>query len=115
MNKIRKFFEDEIFKFNTNVIKLNDGKVFGDMGLLLNKPRSATILCLEDCHLAVLSKNDYINILKQSEQQKINNMLEFFQKNMFPTAGKESIMRLIKMFEETKTFHYGEYVFKEGN
>ena len=44
--------------------------MFGELGILLNKPRSATVLAGSDCHLAVIDSNNYKQILKQAEVKK---------------------------------------------
>lgn len=41
------------------VAVLQKGDTFGEQALLHNKPRAATIQCLEPCFFAVLSKSDY--------------------------------------------------------
>ncbi len=39
------------------------GQSFGELALLDNKPRAATIICEEDCHFAVLEKINFTEIL----------------------------------------------------
>jgi len=38
---------------------LGHGSVFGELGILNSKPRSATIVALEHTYFAILSKKDY--------------------------------------------------------
>lgn len=45
--------------------KLAPGSSFGELALLSNKPRAATIESLTDIVLGVLYKKDYKRILKQ--------------------------------------------------
>lgn len=40
-------------------VKLGSGKSFGELALINNKPRAATIKCITPCHFAVMSKADY--------------------------------------------------------
>ena len=42
-----------------DVVQLKTGKSFGELALIKNKPRAATIKCNEDCHFAIMSKSDY--------------------------------------------------------
>lgn len=35
------------------------GKSFGELALITNKPRAATIKCLTECHFAVMNKINY--------------------------------------------------------
>lgn len=41
------------------VIRLGMGKSFGELALINNKPRAATVKCIKQCHFAVMSKNYY--------------------------------------------------------
>ncbi len=45
--------EDQLF---IEVVQLRTGKSFGELALIKNKPRAATIRCLEECHLAIMNK-----------------------------------------------------------
>jgi CRP-like cAMP-binding protein len=52
--------------------------MFGDLGLLLRKPRAATIVCREDTEFATLTADDYRKILKNAEIMKMNHQVDFF-------------------------------------
>lgn len=56
--------------------------MFGEMGLLLKKPRAATITVKEDTVFAVLGANDYRNILEVAEKKKFNDKVDFFSANL---------------------------------
>jgi CRP-like cAMP-binding protein len=58
--------EDEMPLF-VEVIQLRTGKSFGEIALIKNKPRQATIQCIEDCHFATMSQSDYEKILVKIE------------------------------------------------
>lgn len=47
---------------------LNTGEAFGELALINNKPRSATIVCKENCYFAVLEKEYYNNILRNDQR-----------------------------------------------
>jgi CRP-like cAMP-binding protein len=51
---------------------LPEGSSFGELALLNNKPRLATIKCIESTHVATLSKENFNKILKEHEEQKLN-------------------------------------------
>ena len=42
--------------------------MFGELGLLMKKPRAATIICKEDCEFATMEKKDYMDILSLIEK-----------------------------------------------
>jgi CRP-like cAMP-binding protein len=44
-------------------VTLKEGLMFGELGLLLKKPRAATIICKEDTEFAILEAEDYSKIL----------------------------------------------------
>jgi CRP-like cAMP-binding protein len=49
----------------TEVKVLRAGDSFGELALIDNKPRAATIICKEDTHLAVLDQKHFNNILSR--------------------------------------------------
>jgi len=56
------------FNFETGLLSyfcvasLPKGRIFGEMGLLQNKPRAATIVAKDEVSLAVINKRDYEKI-----------------------------------------------------
>jgi CRP-like cAMP-binding protein len=53
-------------------------QAFGELALINNNPRAATLKCLTDCHFAVISKNVYERILKKIEVKNQNKLVDFF-------------------------------------
>lgn len=43
--------------------EMTTGTAFGELAILENKPRAATVVCKTDCMFASLNKGDYRNIL----------------------------------------------------
>lgn len=58
-------------------IALNDGKSFGEMALMNNRPRGATILCKEDTFFAVMGREDFQNTLMKVEERLQKGYIEF--------------------------------------
>jgi CRP-like cAMP-binding protein len=65
------------------VLVLNEGSSFGELALVNDRPRSATIKCLEDCHFGILLKQDFKMILQKSEEEKFMKQVGFFRKLPF--------------------------------
>ena len=68
-DKMRKIAEDRLQPMVVNdkdydVIRLGIGKSFGDMALIQNKPRNATIVARSKCYFATLDKSSYERSLK---------------------------------------------------
>ena len=61
------------------VSTLGPGVCFGELSLLENKPRSATIVAVKDTLLIVLSKIDYDNILLSSSKESRATKLSFIK------------------------------------
>jgi len=47
---------------------LRDGDFFGEIGLIMSAPRTATVMAKTDCDLFVLGKADFVRILKDHPQ-----------------------------------------------
>ena len=45
---------------------LNDGEFFGDMSLMDGKPRSATVVSIEDSELLLIKRNDFENVIEKN-------------------------------------------------
>lgn len=54
---------------------MNSGQSFGEMGLINNEKRNATIICLENTHLAVIPKEYFNTILLEIEKEKLKTYL----------------------------------------
>lgn len=51
----------------TEIRTLKRGDSFGELALIDNRPRAATIICKEETHLAVLEQKHFNNILSKNE------------------------------------------------
>ena len=99
----RRYFEEDLFIFKMIKI-LGEKDCFGELALSNNKPRSATILALEDLCVLTLSKQDFerdfAKMIKESHEK-----FAFFQK-LFAMNQEESsssaLMRIIYYFNELK-------------
>ena len=41
------------------IMNIKKGDIFGELALLANKKRAATITCMTDCHFAVLDRKSF--------------------------------------------------------
>ncbi|OMJ89114.1 hypothetical protein SteCoe_8841 [Stentor coeruleus] len=94
---------------------LSDGDSFGELALLSNKPRSATVICKEISYLAVLSQKDYKRILRNDAEKSIYDRVEFLKcLPMFVLTNQTMLKNLAFMMTEN-TFRKNQVLYKEGS
>lgn len=112
INDPEKYYEEGVLKYQY-IITLKAGQYFGEVGLLLKKPRAATILCKENTDFAVLESDDFKKILKTVEKNQMEDRVDFFKENLFNEMSRDNVLRLSYMFQKIKSFK-GQYLYKEG-
>ena len=96
------------------VATLGSGAAFGELALLQEKPRAASIFCEEDCHMAVLDKKSYLSILGDSTTKELQKLVEFFKKHpAFSDWSNTSLVKFTYYFTHER-FLKNQYIFREG-
>ncbi|KAL4466193.1 hypothetical protein ABPG72_011071 [Tetrahymena utriculariae] len=98
----------------TCVKVLNQGEAFGELALLNNKPRLASIIAHENTYLAVLDKKDFGIILKEKEEQKLLKEMGFFAKLPFFNGWNFNLVKLLYLNAFRVKYKKGDVVFQEG-
>ena len=99
-----KYNLDEIDKLEENmwfvdVAKMGAGKSFGELALISDQPRAATIKCLTQCSFATLSKSDYKKFLQRLDERQANQKVEFLMELPFLKNFTQLMMkRLVPSF-----------------
>ena len=90
------------------------GESFGELALLYNAPRAASIKANEHCVLWVLDRATFTNIVKDSAQKKREKYENFLKKvDILSTIDSYELMQICDALK-TETFKKGELVIKEG-
>ena len=71
---------------------LGEGGAFGELALIYDKPRMATVKCIERSHFIVLSKTEYNGALSEIDRRKTNELINFIK--MLPVFKKLSRTKL---------------------
>lgn len=97
------------------VLQLGKGASFGELALEQNKPRAASILCVQDTHFAVLKKSDYRRLLLRYVIESQMESVIFLQSlPMFSQYTRDTIRKLFFFFKE-KQYQRHQVVYKEGD
>lgn len=107
----------KIFKGKTEPTHLKNyepGEAFGELALLYNAPRAATITASEACVLWALDRQTFTHIVKDSASKKRAEYEEFLEKVSL-LASMESYERM-KLADAFKTASYktGDHIIKEA-
>lgn len=87
---------------------------FGELALLKNMPRLASIVCDETCHLATLNKHSFMKILKEDEENKVMKQIKFFARMPLFKMWNLNLLKLLYLNTFRVHFIKGQYLFKEG-
>jgi len=88
----------------TQVVQLKAGKSFGELALINNKPRAATIRCATECYFAVVSKADYDSLLKKIEMKKEKRFVDFLESLPFFSNQSRVALTKLKYLMQQKEF-----------
>ncbi|CAG9320385.1 unnamed protein product [Blepharisma stoltei] len=94
---------------------LHEGASFGELSLISERPRAASIQALEKSYLAVLNKGDFKKILGVVTERRMNQKIKFFQSiPMFSTWTKIALIKFSYYFE-FQVVKNKQYLYKEGD
>jgi CRP-like cAMP-binding protein len=93
---------------------LASGKTFGELALINDKPRAATIVCLQDCYLASIDRNAYHKVLQKLELKLTQQKIEFFSKIPFLSHQTLTQMRKLIHSFNLQQFKLNHVVFRQG-
>jgi CRP-like cAMP-binding protein len=97
------------------VAKLIDGSAFGELALLEQKPRMATIRCLKNSHFMVLTKEDYNKVIGKIEKRTYNEKINFLRNiPVLHLLTRTSLGKMTYYFEN-KSCIRDSYLYKEGD
>ena len=97
------------------VSELKPGDSFGELALMSDKPRAASIEAKEISILAVLSKDEFKKVLIQEAERALNEKINYLEKlPIFRGYSRGLVGKLSYYFQEIK-YKKGDVVYKENS
>jgi cAMP-dependent protein kinase regulator len=108
----------KVFKGNTDPTFLKTyqpGEAFGELSLLYNAPRAATIIANEECQLWKLDRETFNHIVKEAANKRRQRYEQFLTKvQILSTMEPYERSKLSDAFKELK-FAAGDIIIREGD
>ena len=113
-----KYYDEEtrsVVEVENVASMLEKGASFGELALVKEQPRAASIRCLTECHFATLDKKDYMTILGNITLKKIDALTAFLQNlPVFKSCTNKVVQRLSYYFKPVKYIR-NQLVYKQGD
>ena len=94
---------------------LSSGDSFGELALLNNESRSATVKCLEQCYLAVIVQRDYKKILRSDAEKTVKERVEILKHLPIFNEVSESSLKCLGYLLTEATYKKGQIVYLENS
>lgn len=96
------------------VKELGGGSSFGDLALMYNSPRAATITATSDCVLWSLDRIFFRQAMVTSSSNQIVQLSQFLSKiGLFESLGVQSLYQLARSLTK-QTYDDGTYIIRQG-
>ncbi|CAD8046819.1 unnamed protein product [Paramecium sonneborni] len=105
------YFQDNVCMFK-KVFQFYSGQSFGDVALISDKPRTASIFVTSDQIFLISMRKKDFKILCEKSILEMNQTLDYFVK-LFPNVGRMQITKFIQFFHKLE-FPPQQLLWKEG-
>ena len=104
--------KNQIVNVEKNIGELRDGEIFGELALLYNIPRTASVIALTDTSLIKIDKMPFTKYLKNVFEGQLQDQIEFLQIcPIFHKMPKELLIKL-GIRSVIKKFATGQIILK---
>jgi len=93
---------------------VRQGEGVGELALLSKKPRAASVLCREDCHFAVLSREDYTRILARAHEDLLQDKVTLLSLHPAFAQWTNGALRRLSYFFKVRTLRRKQQLFQAG-
>ena len=88
------------------VARLNEGQNFGELALVKNSGRSATIICARACRFATLNRKDYKLTIGTEERRKLKDNVRLLRQYRIFQPQTVTDNTLVKVFQFMKVVKF---------
>lgn len=100
--------------FNIKVAKLKAGSSFGEIGLLEQGRRTASIRALTECHFAALDKKEFESILLRHQKKEQTEAIKVLEGISMFQDLEDRTLKGLRYLLKKRIKPRGSYLFKEG-
>jgi CRP-like cAMP-binding protein len=95
---------------------LGEGAAFGELALINDEPRAATVKCRADCSFATLDKAEYDKFVQKLRHKKTSARTDFFSKLPYLKHWTSTqIKRLVDEDVELGAYKRNQFVYRQGD
>ncbi|KAG5446012.1 cGMP-dependent protein kinase 1 [Clonorchis sinensis] len=104
----------EVLKSGELLREMGPGSMFGELAILYNCKRTASVRAITDCKLWAIDRHCFQSVMMQTGLRRQNDYVQFLKS--VPTFSELSLEILIKVADVLGVCHYnpGDYVIREG-
>lgn len=95
--------------------EFSDSRVFGELAMLYNAKRLATIQAVTQGQVWVLDRHAYQKIVISSNLKEQDEKLRFLQKVEYLNVVDPEVLRQVSNLLNTEFFHSGEIIIRQGD
>lgn len=104
----------EVTKESKFLCTLGPGKVFGELAILYNCTRTATVKATSDCKLWAIERQCFQTIMMRTGLVRQSEYTEFLKSvPTFRNLPEETLIKISDVLEET-TYTQGDYIIRQG-
>ena len=104
----------EVRQKERKVRVLHSGVIFGELAILYNCTRTATVVALEDSEVWSLDRHTFQSIMMCAGKEKLDSYKQFLrQSSVMKTLPEETLSKIADCLEKD-VYEDGEYIVREG-